>query len=173
MRQSKSITITTALAALVILAGISFSDASQSIIKHGVKGKYKHTLVKHKVKGKHQNASSLTLAKPEMEEERGGDPPNDSLWFRRHKDLTTGTIPDSLVISWHQVDQARAMSRNGRDGLLSTGDPLDTVASLGPTGQGGRTRALLVSSASSHTFFAGSVSGGLGRARTQAVIGRQ
>ena len=159
MRHPKSITITTAIAALVILTSISFSYASQT----GMNGIHKHALVKHRVRTKHPNVSSRTFAKPEMEEEREAAAPDDSLWFRRHKDPATGTIPTGLYTSWYKSDQDHALSRAGHDGTLSTGDPLDTVACLGPFTQGGRTRALLVSAAdaTNHTFFAGSVSGGL------------
>ena len=48
MKQSKSITITAAIAALVIFASISFSGASQTYAKYRVQGKHKHALVKVK-----------------------------------------------------------------------------------------------------------------------------
>jgi hypothetical protein len=162
MRNTKPITVTMALAALVIFASISFSGASQAMTTHGVKVKHKHALVKHKIKGK-QEASPQTLAKPEMEGEHEGIPVSDSMWFWRHRDLITGTIPDGLVTSWYKSDQANALLRDGHDGILSTGDPIDTVACLGPFNQGGRTRALLVSAAdlSNNTFFAGGTTGGL------------
>ena len=168
-----SITITTALAVLVVVlfAGIPFSDASQALIKHGVKGKHKHAA--HKLAVKHSKAPSQTLAKSEAEKEHGETTPaNDSLWFLQHEDPATGTIPTGLYNTWYNSDHA--MTYSGRDGILgNTGkSPLDTVASLGPFQGGynfqhgditqeGRTRALLVSSASNSIFFAGCVSGGL------------
>ena len=154
MRNTKSITITTALAALVILASISFSDASQTLIKHGAKGKYKHTLVKHRVKGKHSNASFQAFAKSGMEEEYAAIAPWDSLWFMY--------IPDSLYVAWHKSDLVAELKRD-RDGILGgTGSPIDTVAPLGPFNVGGLTSGLLVSSANNNIFFAcAPISGGL------------
>jgi photosystem II stability/assembly factor-like uncharacterized protein len=156
MRNTKPTMITTALAVLVIalFVGTSVSDALQT----GVKGKHKH-----RVKGKHQTAAAQTFAKHEMENERGATAANDSLWFIRHRDPATGTIPDGLTDSWYKSDLAHALARDGHDGIFSTGDPLDTIVNLGPFDQGGRTRAVLVSAAdlTNNTFFAGSVSGGL------------
>ena len=162
-----SITITTiALGALVIalFTDIPFSDASQSLIKHGVKGKHKHAA--HKLAVKHSKVTSQTLAKSEAEKEHGCVPPNDSLWFLQHEDPATGTIPTGLYTTWYNSDHA--MTYSGRDGVLgNTGkSPLDTVASLGPSHPGdilqqGRTLAVLVSSASDSILFAGCVSGGL------------
>jgi hypothetical protein len=163
MRHTKSIMITTAIVALVICISISFSGASQAITTHGVKAKHKHTVAKHRVQGKHPATAAQALAKPTAENEQEATAANDSLWFWRHRDLATGKIPAGLTNSWYQSDQAHALTRDGRDGALSTGDPLDTVASLGLFIQGGRTRAVLVSAAdlSNNTFFAGGVSGGL------------
>ena len=157
MRHARPIAIATALGAMVIalFMGTSVSNASQN----GVKGKHKHAVVKHRVK----HHPSQTLTHPEVNEEQRGIAADDSLWFRRHMDPATGTIPTGLYTSWYKSDQAHALLRDGRDGILSTGDPLDTVVNLGPFTQGGRTRGLLVSAAdpSNHTFFAGSVSGGI------------
>ena len=165
MTHSKPITITALVIAL--FAGISFSDASQALIKHGVKGKHKHAA--HKLAVKHSKATSQTLAKSEAGKEYGCVPPNDSLWFLQLEDPATGTIPTGLYTTWYNSDHA--MTYSGRDGMLSnTGiSPLDTVACLGPfyndgtsgVGVGGRTRALLVSSASDNILFAGAATGGL------------
>ena len=159
MTHKKPITITTALTALVILAGISFSGASQTYAKYRVQGKHKHALVNHRVKGK-----NLTLAKAaKIKEEREADAPDSASyaqWFENHKDLVTGTIPNGLTHSWHEHDLMMLASKSASP---LSGPPIDTVNSLGPFTQGGRTRAVLVSAAdpSDNTFFAGGVSGGL------------
>jgi photosystem II stability/assembly factor-like uncharacterized protein len=161
MRNIKSITITTALITVVILTGISFSDASPLLITHGVKGKHKHTLVKHKTRVKHHQSSAQTLGNAEMEEERGErmSPDMSNQWFEHHKDLATGTIPTGLTHSWHEHDLMMA----SKSASPLSGPPIDTVISIGPFTQGGRTRAILVSVAdpSDNTFFAGGVDGGL------------
>ena len=171
MKNSKSITITTALAVLVIalFTGIPFSDASQTLIKHGAKGKHKHAA--HKLAVKHGNLPSQTLAKSETEKELGDTPIKDSLWFLEHEDPATGTIPTGLYNTWYNHDHA--LTYDGRDGMLNTtGTPIDTVACLGPFYHygwgdvGGRTRALLISSASDNIMFAGGVSGGLWKSTT-------
>ena len=163
MHTLKTTLVTAALGALVIVAGTSFSDASLSLTKHGVKEERKHAA--HKLAVKHSKAPSQILAKYEAEKEGGGHPMKDSLWFLQHEDPATGTIPTGLYTTWYNSDRARTYS--GRDGMLSTGiSPIDTVASLGPNPPGdvfiqGRTRALLVSSASNSILFAGAIAGGL------------
>jgi hypothetical protein len=153
MRHTKSIAITIAIAALVVLTSISFSDASQSLIKHRVEGKYKHALIKHKVKGRHLNALSQAFANSEMKKEMRGSPADNMSWFASHEDPATHSIPDGLGESWYEHDHMQ--------GALTTSSLLDTVACLGPFNQGGRTRGLLVSAQGDNIFFAGSSGGGL------------
>jgi hypothetical protein len=156
MKSTSSITITTALAALVTFAYLSFSGVSDARIEHGAKGKHKHAV--HKLAVKHRSIPSQTLVEPGAEE---------ALGEKSYEDHTTGTIPTGLSTMWYNSDHALANS--GHDGILSATSPIDTIASLGPDSWGnfqgainqGRTRALLVSSASNSTFFAGCVSGGL------------
>jgi hypothetical protein len=146
MRQIKQILVTAALSALVIIAGIS---ASQANSKHVVKAKHKHSVKR----GKHHSAYSQTLVKPEAENEHGAVAPQDSLWFLN--------IPDDLRASWDKTDQEN-MSKMDHDGILGgTGSPLDTVAILGPFNQGGLTTGLLVSSANGNYFACAPKGGGL------------
>jgi hypothetical protein len=174
MRHIKSITVTAAsstmraaMAALVIFVGISFSGASQALIKHGVKGNHKHTLVKHGIKAKHQEASGQTLAKKGTENEQEAGVPDSAyqaLWFANHAVMIDGVlkIPDNLEASWYHHDALFAPAfHEGSVTPATLGTSLDTVKSIGPFNQGGYTSALLVSAANDSIMFAGSNTGGL------------
>jgi hypothetical protein len=159
MTHFKSIVITIALSVLVIFAGISVSDASQSIVKHRVKGRHKHTVVKRGITGKYRDASFQTLAKPEAEVERGATAPPDA-WSLH--------IPDNLRAAWNKSDREAQLKM---DGILGgTGSPIDTVALLGPFHQGGITTGLLVSSANPNIYFACTPRGGLWKSTNMGAL---
>jgi hypothetical protein len=182
MRQTKSTTITMALAALVsttlgaalivLFLSDSFSDAhtiaglavhakqEQSDLvfasKPVVRREAKRT--RKMLKNEGDTSVSKGLAAPARPEERaeGDESINDSLWFLQHKDPATGTIPNGLIASWYNSD--RALLHNSHESILgNTGiSPLDTIKSLGPF--------------LNHAPANGGNGGGSGGGRTRALL---
>jgi xyloglucan-specific exo-beta-1,4-glucanase len=158
MRHARPTMVAIAVGAMVITLFManSVSNAGQN----GAKKKHNHSVAKHKTTVKHHQSSAQVLGNAEMEEEQRLAPNTSNQWFEHHKDLVTGIIPAGLTHSWHDHD---LMTESGGS-AVPLASPMDTVLSIGPFKgpySSGRTRAVLVSSASDNTIFAGGVDGGL------------
>jgi hypothetical protein len=191
MRRPIPITITTGLAALVsttlgaalivLFLSDSFS-AAHTIAGQGVQAlqgqsdlafaskpvvRREAKRTRRILKNERDTSVSKGLAAPARSEE--DELANDSLWFLQHEDPATGKLPSGMIASWYNSD--RALLNSSHESALTAGtSPIDTVKSIGPfhgdnpalgNNGGGRTRALLVSSASDNIMFAGCVDGGL------------
>ncbi len=84
-------------------------------------------------------------------------------WLREHKN-ENGEIPTDVVQRWYAQDQAQIAQERGGNTIIATATNLG--ASIA---HGGRTRAILVSSADTSRIFVGSVSGGLWRSDNAGV----